>query len=169
MQTEPPTQAAKPPRRNRWRMRILLAMNALLAVLFVISRLEPTQVKSLGPTGQYVYDLINPPAVPEISTLGKRLMADVKVLGGQAQVMQRSQRYFGLLGTTEEFFIGFTGTEIDDKALERFVKQYGDHVWGLDLRKHKRYRRRASTLGRAVSNPTAHSWQRRLEAFSQPQ
>jgi hypothetical protein len=134
MRTEPPTQTAKFPRRNRWRLRILLAMNALVAVLFVISRLEPTHVKSLGPAGQFVYDLINPPAVAEISNLGKRLTADVKALGGEAHVMQRSRRYLGLLGTTEEFFIGFTGTEIDDKALERFVKQYGDHIWGLDLR-----------------------------------
>jgi hypothetical protein len=137
MPTDSLTQAANPPRRNRWRLRILLAINALLAVLFVVSRLEPTQIKTLGPAGQYVYDLINPPAVPETSPLGKRLMADVKKLGGQANVMERSRRYLGLLGNTEQFFIGFTGAEFDDKALERLVGQYGDRIWGLDLRHTK--------------------------------
>jgi hypothetical protein len=131
------SQAAKPPRRNRWQLRILLAINALLAVLFVVSRLEPTQIKTLGPSGQYVYDLINPPAVPETSPSGQRLMADVKALGGQAHVMERSRRYLGLLGNTEQFFIGFTGAELDDKSLERFVAQYGDRIWGLDLRHTK--------------------------------
>jgi hypothetical protein len=131
------SQAANPPRRKRWRLRTLLAINVLLAALFVVSRLEPTQIKALGPTGQYVYDLINPPAVPETSPFGQRLMADVKALGGQAQVMERSRRYLGLLGNTEQFFIGFTGAELDDKALERFVAQYGDRIWGLDLRHTK--------------------------------
>jgi len=112
----------------------LLAITGLLAVLFVVSRLEPTQVAMLGPPGQYVYELFNPPAVPETSPLGKRLMADVKALGGQAHVMQRSRRYLGLLGNTELFHIGLRGTEFGDEALARLVDQYGDRIWGLDMR-----------------------------------
>jgi Leucine Rich repeat len=131
------SQAAKPPRRNRWRLRILLAINGLLAVLFVVSQLEPTQLAVLGPPGQYVYELINPPAWPETSPLGKRLIADVKALGGRAEVMDRSRPYLGLLGTSEQFFILVTGANFDDQALERLVKRYGDRIWGLDLRHTK--------------------------------
>jgi hypothetical protein len=50
---EPIGQAAKTTRRNRWRLKILLAINGLLAVLFVVSRLEPHQLAMLGPPGQY--------------------------------------------------------------------------------------------------------------------
>ena len=104
---EPFSTAAKRARRNRWRSRMLLAINGLLAVLFVVSRLEPNQVAMLGPPGQYLHELFIPPAVPETSPLGKRLMADVKALGGHAEVMVRSRRYLGLLGNTEQFYISF--------------------------------------------------------------
>jgi hypothetical protein len=75
----------------------LLAINALLAVLFVISRLEPTQVKKLGPPGQYVYELINPPANPETSPLARRLIADVKALWGRGAQHGTESRVPGLI------------------------------------------------------------------------
>jgi Leucine-rich repeat (LRR) protein len=126
--------AAKPARRNRWRLRMLLAINGILAVLFVITQLEPNQVAMLGPPGQYLHELFNPPAVPETSPLGKRLIADVTAVGGRADVMVRSRPYLGLVGNTEQFSISFTGTGFDDRALERLVNRYGDRIWGLDLR-----------------------------------
>ena len=64
---EPPGQSAKLPKRNRWRLRILLFITGLVAVLFVVSRLEPTQVAMLGPPGKYIHDLFNPQLVPETS------------------------------------------------------------------------------------------------------
>jgi len=69
---EPFSQPAKVPRRNRRRLRILLAINGLLAVLFVVSQLEPTQLALLGPPGQYLYELFNPPPVSETSPVGNR-------------------------------------------------------------------------------------------------
>jgi hypothetical protein len=131
---EPLSQAVKLPRRNRGRLRILLAVTGLLVVLFVVSRLDPSQVAMLGPPGQFVYELFNPPAVPETSPLGKRLIADVNALGGRAEVMQRSRRYLGLLGNTEQIHIWVTGAEFDDQALERLANRYGDRIWGLDFR-----------------------------------
>ena len=71
---------------------MLLAINGLLAVVFVVTQLEPNQVAMLGPPGQYLHELFNPPPEPETSPLGKRLIADVKALGGQAQIMGRSRR-----------------------------------------------------------------------------
>jgi hypothetical protein len=134
---EPPSQSAKRPKRNRRRLRILLFINGLVAVLFVVSRLEPTQVAMLGPPGKYVHELFVPPAVPETTALGKRLIADVRALGGHAEVMERSRRYMGLLGNTEQFHIDLSGTNYDDEALERLVNQFGDRIWGLDLRNTK--------------------------------
>jgi hypothetical protein len=84
---EPFSREAKPTGRNRWRLRMLLAINGLLGGLFVVSRLEPKHVAMLGPPGQYLYELINPPPLPKTSPLGKRLIADVKALGGRAEVM----------------------------------------------------------------------------------
>jgi hypothetical protein len=126
--------AAKPARRNRWRLRMLLAINGLLAVLFVVTQLEPNQVAMLGPLGQYLHELFNPPAVPETSPLGKRLIADVTAVGGRADVMVRSRPYLGLVGNTEQFSISFTGRGFDDRALERLVNRYGKRIWELDLR-----------------------------------
>ena len=137
MADQPFSPAAKLPRRNRSRLRMLLAINGLLAVLFVVSRLEPHQVAMLGPPGQYLYELFNPPTVPETSPLGKLLIADVKALGGRTDVMERSRRYLGLLGNTEQFSISFAGAEFDDGALERLVNAYGDRIWGLDIRHTK--------------------------------
>jgi hypothetical protein len=116
---------------------MLLAINGLLAVLFVVSRLEPHQVAMLGPPGQFLYELFNPPAVPETSTWGKRLIADVQALGGRADVIERSRRYLGLLGNTERFSISFTDADFDDLSLERFANRYGDRIWGLDIRHTK--------------------------------
>jgi internalin A len=129
--------AAKPARRNRWRLRMLLAITGLLAVLLVVSQLEPNQVAMLGPPGQYLHELFNPPAAPETSPFGKRLIADVTAVGGRADVMVRSRPYLGLVGNTEQFSISFTGTGFDDRALERLVNRYGDRIWGLDLRHTK--------------------------------
>ena len=131
------SQSATPPRRNRWRLRILLAIIGLLAIPFVVTRLEPSQVAMLGPAGQYVYELFYPFAVPETSLSGKRLIAEVKALGGQAGLMGRSERYVGLFGNPEQFFVSVTGAEFDDQALERLVNRYGDCIWALDLRQTK--------------------------------
>jgi hypothetical protein len=115
--------AAKPARRNRWRLRMLLAINGLLAVLFVVTQLEPNQVAMLGPPGQYLHELFNPPAVPETSPFGKRLIADVKAVGGRADVMVGSRPYLGLgpglarlksLPTLTMLDLG--ETEIDDEG-----------------------------------------------------
>jgi len=112
----------------------LLALNAIAFGLFVISRLEPPQVKTLGPAAQYVYDLLHPPVVPEISRWGRRVEADVKALGGNAHVMELSRPFLGLFGGTELFFIEFHGAKLDDEALARLVDQYGDRILGLGLR-----------------------------------
>ncbi len=134
---EPISLEPKRRRRNPWRLRTLLTVSGLLAFLFVVSQLEPTQVAMLGRPGKFAHELFNPPVEPEISPLGKRLISDVKALGGQVQVMGRSRQYLGLLGNTERFMIWVPGSDLDDRALERFVTQYGERICGLDLRNTK--------------------------------
>jgi hypothetical protein len=128
------TPAATPRRRPRWRLRILLAVNAVLASLFLFSQLDPSTIKKLGPPGQYVFDLINPPVEPEISPAGRRLMVELRELGGEANLMQRSQRILGLFGSPELFSIRVNRTEFGNVALAELVKKYGEHIWALDLR-----------------------------------
>ena len=51
--------ATKPPRRSRRRLRILLALNAFLAVLYAVNQLDESAVRKLGPAGEYVFDLLH--------------------------------------------------------------------------------------------------------------
>jgi hypothetical protein len=126
---------ARPPRRPRWRLRILLAFTVLLAVLYALSQLDPSTVKKLGPAGKYVFDLLHPGVEPEdISPAGKRLSAEVRAMGGDATFMERSHRFLGLFGSTERIHVRLNQREIGDAELAAVVKKYGDLIWGLDLR-----------------------------------
>jgi hypothetical protein len=48
-------------RRRRWRLKVLLGLTTVLLAFFVFSRLSPEQAKRLGPWGQTLYELVNPP------------------------------------------------------------------------------------------------------------
>jgi hypothetical protein len=128
------TPPAKPTRRPRWRLRILLTINALLAGLYVLSQLDPATIKKLGPPGQFLSDLLNPPVEPEISASGWRLVAAARELGGEATVMQRSRQFLGIFGSPDLFHVRINRTNLGDAALAELVKEYGNHIWGLDLR-----------------------------------
>jgi len=135
MATELATPAAKPPKRPRRRLRILLAVSAFLACLFAFSQLDPSTVKKLGPAGEHVFNLLHPSDEPEaISPAGQLLMAEVTAMGGESNIMQRSHRFLGFFGFPEQFHIRLNGTEFGDDALASLVKKHGDRIWGLDLR-----------------------------------
>ncbi len=130
----PSPRPAKPPRRPRWRLRILLAINALVAVLYAFSQLDPTTVKKLGPGGESVFDLLHPPLGLDVSPTGQRLKAEVSAIGGQARIMERSRRYLDLFGSIEHFDVCINRPDFGDDALASLVKKYGDRIWALDLR-----------------------------------
>jgi Leucine-rich repeat (LRR) protein len=116
-------------------LRILLAVNAFVAGLFLLSQLDPSTVKKLGPAGEYVFDLLHPSIESEvISSTGQHLKAEVRALGGNADFMGQSYRFLGFLGRTEQFHIRINQTEFGDDELAVLVKKYGDRIWGLDLR-----------------------------------
>ena len=121
-------------RRYGWRLKALLGLNFLLLGLFVLSRLTPPQAKRLGPWGQSLYEVFNPPAVPTLSQSGRELVADVKALGGDAHWMGRTPGRMGFFGGTDTFAIAFNGREFSDQELAHLVRKHRNQIWGLDLR-----------------------------------
>jgi hypothetical protein len=121
-------------RRHRWRLRALLGFTALVLAFFVFSRLTPEQARRLGPWGQPLYELVNPPAEYEVSRAGRRLIADVKTLGGEARRMEQAPGFLRLVGGTDSFHIRANGTQFGDEDLARLVQNYGKLIWGLDIR-----------------------------------
>jgi hypothetical protein len=68
-----------------------------------------------------------------ITDAHERVMADAKKLGGEAQVMERNAHFLGQFGDPDRFAFTFKGKTFDDEALARFIKIYGDRIWGLYL------------------------------------
>jgi hypothetical protein len=134
MPRDPASQVVTSRRRSGWRLRILLGLNALLLGLFVLSRLDPTQLKLLGPWAESIHDRFDPPAVPDWTESGRRLKAEVEALGGSVQRSQPSGGFLGLFGDPETFYVLLNGTQVHDEQFARLVQGHGDRIWGLDLR-----------------------------------
>ncbi|MHC5540237.1 leucine-rich repeat domain-containing protein [Singulisphaera rosea] len=137
MSSEDTAPVEAPRRRNRWRLKVLLAANVVALGLFVLSRLSPSQAKALGPWVQAMHQAFNPPGEDAMSPAGQRLVADIKALGGQAGVMARTSKFLGLFGGSETFYVQLNGKEISDEDLARLIRTYGDRIQGLDLRNTK--------------------------------
>jgi Leucine Rich repeat len=73
------------------------------------------------------------PKVEGISDADMHLLDEVKKLGGKAHFMERTPRFLGRFGGHDLLAFSFQGKAFDDAALARFVKTYGDSVWGLYL------------------------------------
>jgi len=130
-----PAPPAKSPRRPRRRLRILLGLNALVALVYGFSQLDPSTAKMLGPTGEYVFDLLHAQVgLESISPAGKRLKAAARAMGGEAIFVESSHRYFGLFGAPEQFHVRLNQGPIGDAELADLVKNYGELIWALDLR-----------------------------------
>ena len=71
--------------------------------------------------------------VQGISDDDVRERAEIRKLGGDSHIMERTPRFLGRFGGPDLLFYSFAGKSFDDEALGRFVKTYGDRVWGLDL------------------------------------
>ena len=107
----------KPRGRSRWRLRILLVVNFLMLALFVISRLEPDQAKRYGPIVTSIYLFFNPPIDIALSESGRQFIAEITALGGYVRRFEPTRRFWGLLGTAENFDVGFADATFDDAAL----------------------------------------------------
>jgi hypothetical protein len=88
-------------------LRVLLAFGVLLVALFAISRLEPDQAKRYGPFVESVYLVFNPPIDAELTDAGKKFIADITALGGQAGRIEPERKFLGLLPPDETFVVTF--------------------------------------------------------------
>jgi Leucine rich repeat len=136
--TAPPVPSPLPPQRRRspWRLRVLLTINFLVLAVFVISRLDPDQVRPLGPAIRLVNRVLQPPDDEELGKPTQNLIAEVKALGGQLIVTTRTQRILGIFGPRgprESFHVLLYGPHVDDETLARLVRRYGDLISGLVL------------------------------------
>jgi hypothetical protein len=110
-------------RRPRWRSRLELGL--LGTVL--------TFVGLIVGSGGRLPQIELFPHVEGISEADVRLLDEIKKLGGQANFMERTPRFLGLVGGRDLLHFSFHGKALDDEALARIVKSYGDRMWGLDL------------------------------------
>jgi Leucine Rich repeat len=131
---EHPTLGPKPRRKNR-RLQVLLALNALALGLFIFVRLDRSAVEYLGPAVVGIHDLFNqvPGSAAPLTAAGRRLVEDVKTLGGEASVSVLKPGFLGTIGQTEWSNVSFRNPEFDDKALARLAEMHGDRIGGLYL------------------------------------
>ena len=110
-------------------------MNAFLAVLYAVNQLDQSAVKKLGPAGEYVFDLLLPPAGAETWVpAGQRLRDEVKAMGGVARVNETSRQFLGFWGMIQRFEVHINQSGFGDYALALLVRKYGDRIQSLDLR-----------------------------------
>lgn len=103
-------------RMRRWRIRVLLVVLALALAAYGHSQLYP------------------PSSIDERSPEAERLIADVKALGGSAEIMTQYRRTFGFRYRHESASVSFGRSPIDDESLRRLVEAHGDLLRWLDLR-----------------------------------
>jgi hypothetical protein len=107
-------------------LRILLALNALVAGLYVYSQLNPRVYEGFKPSAQ---------PLPRLSVSGRRLQAEVKALGGTARRRGRTQPVLGFFGRSRALvFVRLDGKEVGDEPFARLMENYGDDLSGLDIR-----------------------------------
>ncbi len=127
------TESTAPSGPGRLRLRILLALTALLFSAYLLSQLDPAILESLGRPGRFVSEVLNPPVEPELSADARAFIAEVKSLGGQTNLMDHGSALGRLLGRGETFGVMFSGSRLDDRALANLVQHHGHRFWGLFL------------------------------------
>lgn len=133
--TEPTPPARTQPRRKNWRLRALLVVNALAIGSYIFVRLDRSTVDRLGPVVVGVHDLFNqvPGKEPPLTASGRRLVEDVKAMGGKPSVTVTKPGFLGTLRQEEWANVSFDNREFDDAALAKFAESYGSRIGGLYL------------------------------------
>lgn len=120
MSLEPQDRSAPSPGTSRWQSRLSLGLIGIVLTLVGLASGGLPRIEWF-------------PQFEGISEADTRLLAEVKALGGDAHFMQRTPRFLGRFGGRDLLMFSFHGKALDDEALARFVRTYGDSVWGLDL------------------------------------
>jgi hypothetical protein len=111
--------SSRPKRRRSWLKLTILGTVLTFAGLIV------------GHGGLPEFELF--PRTEGISEADSRHLDEIKKLGGEANFMERTPKFLGVFGGRDLLYYTFRGKAFDDDALARFVKAYGDRVWGLAL------------------------------------
>jgi hypothetical protein len=127
----------RPRHRRRWRLRVLLGVNALMMALFIFTRLDRSQVAAWGSPAVALHDVFAPPIDMEWNEAEKRFVASIKSIGGQAQVFRQPERLERLLGRPYLFMVQLPGAHFGDRDLAELVKTWGHYIASLDLRHTK--------------------------------
>jgi hypothetical protein len=122
MAEQDPMVAPSSRRTRRWRSWLQLS---ILGAVLAFAGL------TVGIRGLPQFELY--PKVEGITEADSRHLVEIKKLGGEAQFVQRWAKFLGLFGGLDLFHYELRGAEFDDDVLARFVKLYGDRVWGLCL------------------------------------
>jgi hypothetical protein len=134
---EPPSFSAPAPRirRNRWRMRVLLAVAALSFAFYGFVHLDRSVAERLGPLAESIHHLFNrvPGEPPPLTAASRRLVKDIQALGGEPSVSVKKRGYFGTLGQVDWAYASFRGRGFDDAALARLAEAHGARIGGLSL------------------------------------
>jgi len=120
MSSDSQIRPASPPRRSRLRSRVVLG---LIGTALTLAGLAPAGL----PRIQLFW---SPQGISEADT---RLLAEIKAFGGDAHFLHRTPRFLGRFGGRDTLWVSFDRKVLDDETLARFVKTYGDRVWGLGL------------------------------------
>lgn len=125
----------RPPRRPRWRLRVLVALVAGLLGLYGFARLDRSAAGWLGPIGVGAHDLISgtPPNAPDDSWAARRFKADVKALHATPSVAVLRPGFLGAFGRVEDFSVNAHDPAFDDAALAQLADRYGDRITSLML------------------------------------
>ncbi len=131
---EPPSVASRPKRANR-RLRVLLALNALVFGIYLFAQLDRPLAQSLGPLAESVHNLLRPSAETNEtqSATARQFVKDVKVLGGEPNVALVAPGFLGIFGRSEWFNVAVRNRAFDDRALGRLAELHGGRIGGLYL------------------------------------
>jgi hypothetical protein len=135
MTTDQPPPSKSSPKRSKWRLRVLLAVDALVLGLYVFVHLGRPAARWLGPVGEAVYDVFNPsePPTARPSARAQRFVDEVKVLGGVPSVAVIEPGFLGIFGRSEWYSADFRTRAFDDAALGRLAASYADCIGNLAL------------------------------------
>jgi hypothetical protein len=121
--------------RRRRRLQVLLAIDVIVLVLFVISRLEPWQIKSFGPLVASIHQLLDPRDNNVPDRPSSDLMAEVGALGGRAVKILSAQESLPSARAlpANSYYVTLSGPAIDDDKFARFIDRHGSQISALAL------------------------------------
>lgn len=125
-----------PPRRPRWRLRILAGLSAGLFLAFGFAQLDRSTAARLGPLGEVAHDLLSPREADHQATdsaAARRFKAEVRALRATPSVAVIKPGVLGTFGRVEHYSVVANDPAFDDAALAELAAKYGDRITNLLL------------------------------------